>query len=54
MYIVLAIISIFVFLKTFFYGIYELKTNKNKLGSVFVFIFAFICLLTPFAYAFFM
>jgi len=28
--IVIAILSFFVFLKTFFYGIYEWKEQKNK------------------------
>ena len=31
---------IFFFLKTFYYGIFELKSNKNKPGGIVVFIYS--------------
>jgi len=34
MRIVIVILSIFMVLKTFFYGIYEIKNNENKSGGV--------------------
>ena len=34
MRIVIVILSIFMVLKTFFYGIYEIKNNENKSGGI--------------------
>ena len=40
-------ITIFIcILKTFFYGLYEIKENKNKLGGSFVIFISIISLIT--------
>lgn len=42
MRILFFIISIFIFLKTVSYGIYEFKNNKNKFGGTLITILAFV------------
>ncbi len=37
MKIIILLLSIFSFIKTVSYGIYELKTNKNKSGATVIF-----------------
>ncbi len=39
------IITIFILLKTFFYGIYEIKTQKNKTGGVCVILFSILVII---------
>ena len=46
MRILIFILTIFVFLKTFYYGIYELKEN-NKIGAYVVFFLSFFSLIAP-------
>lgn len=47
MRIVIAIISIFIFLKTLFYGIYEWKEQNNKCASIIIVLIAIISLVLP-------
>lgn len=47
MRIVIAVISIFIFLKTLFYGIYEWKEQNNKCGSIVIILIAIISLILP-------
>lgn len=47
MRIVIGIISIFIFLKTLFYGIYEWKEQNNKCGSIVIILIAMISLILP-------
>lgn len=47
MRILIAILSIMIFIKTFSYGLYELKTNKNKTAGITLFSFAFLALIFP-------
>lgn len=47
MRIVIAIISIFIFLKTLFYGIYEWKEQNNKGASIIIVLIAIISLILP-------
>lgn len=47
MRILIAILSIIIFIKTFSYGLYELKTNKNKTAGITLFSFAFLALIFP-------
>ena len=46
MSIIVLILSIFIFLKTFYYGIYE-KNQQNKSGAYIVFALSFISLILP-------
>lgn len=46
MNILIFILSIFIFLKTFYYGLYEIKQN-NKTGGSFVILLSFISLIGP-------
>ncbi len=46
MTILIFILSIFVFLKTFYYGLYEFKQN-NKVGASFVIVLSFVSLIGP-------
>lgn len=47
MKIIIMLISIFVFLKTLFYGIYEWKNQNNKIASITIFLLAMVCLIIP-------
>lgn len=47
MRILIAILSIIIFIKTFSYGLYELKNSKNKTAAVTLFAFAFLSLISP-------
>ena len=40
-------LSVFVFIKTFSYGIYEKKQNKNNIGSIIIYALSIICLILP-------
>lgn len=46
MSIIVAVLSIFIFLKTFYYGLYEIK-QKNKLGGSTIIILSFVSLIAP-------
>lgn len=43
----MALLSLFVFLKTLYYGIYEFKENSNKVAGVSIILLSFICLIVP-------
>lgn len=47
MRIVILLVSIFIFLKTLFYGIYEWKEQNNKSGSIVIILIAIISLIFP-------
>ncbi len=47
MKIIIALLSLFVFLKTFYYGIYELKQNNNKIAGGTIIFLSFVCLVVP-------
>lgn len=45
--IVIVLLSIWIFLKTLFYGIYEIKNNSNKPGGITIIIVSIISLIFP-------
>lgn len=47
MIIFVFLFSIFIFLKTIFYGMYEIKNNNNKLGGFIIIIISIIVLFLP-------
>ncbi|CDD27130.1 unknown [Clostridium sp. CAG:452] len=47
MRILVIILSIMIFMKTFTYGLYELKDCKNKKSAITLFVFAFSSLILP-------
>lgn len=47
MKILIAILSIFVFFKTLYYGIYEYKKNNNKIAGISIMVIAVIVLVVP-------
>lgn len=47
MRIVIALLSLFVFLKTLYYGIYEFKQNQNKVAGISIIVLAVVCLIVP-------
>lgn len=47
MYILFFILSIWIFIKTFSYAIYEIKQEKNKLGGTIVLLLALASLIFP-------
>ncbi len=44
-FVFIFIFSIIVFLKTFLYGLYEIKSRKNWIPGIIIIIIAFICLI---------
>ena len=44
---IVAGLSIFVFIQTLKYGIYEKKQNNNNIGSIIICILSIICLILP-------
>ena len=47
MYVVISLFSIWIFVRTLSYGLYELKEQKNKLGGFIVILLAIISLIVP-------
>lgn len=47
MIIFVFLFSIFIFLKTVFYGMYEIKNNNNKFGGIIIFIISIVVLFLP-------
>lgn len=47
MKILMALLSLFVFLKTLYYGIYEFKQNNNKISGVSIMLLSVVCLIVP-------
>lgn len=47
MKIIVALLSLFVFLKTLYYGIYEFKQNNNKISGISIMVIAVVCLIIP-------
>lgn len=46
MQILIAILSVMIFIKTFSYGLYELKNYKNKISAITLFFFAVLSLVS--------
>jgi hypothetical protein len=44
---IIILLTIYIFLKTIYYGIYEYKDNNNKLAGIFIIIFSFVSLILP-------
>lgn len=47
MRILAIIVVIYFFIKTFFYGLYELKENNNKSGGIYTIVISIIALVFP-------
>lgn len=47
MKIFLFILTLFIFIKTLYYGIYEIKQNNNKTSGIVVIALSIICLIVP-------
>ena len=47
MFILILILSLFVFIRTVSYAKYELKQNNNKSGAIIIFVLAIIALVCP-------
>lgn len=47
MHFIILILSIYVFIQTVAYGIFEYKKNSNKIVGIFIFILAIISLILP-------
>lgn len=47
MKILMVLLSIFIFLKTLYYGIYEFKENSNKVAGGTIILLSFVCLIVP-------
>lgn len=45
MKIVMALLSLFVFLKTFYYGLYEFRENNNKIAGCSLILLSVVCLI---------
>ena len=45
--IVVVLLSIWIFIKTLFYGIYEIKNNSNKPGGITIILISIISLILP-------
>ena len=41
------ILSVFVFIKTLGYAIYEYKENSNKIAGIIIMVLAVVCLIAP-------
>ncbi len=47
MKILLFLLTLFIFIKTVYYAIYEIKENNNKTSGIFIIILSIICLILP-------
>ncbi len=45
--IVVVLLSVWIFIKTLFYGIYEIKNNSNKPGGITIILVSIISLIFP-------
>jgi len=45
--VVVVLLSIWIFIKTLFYGIYEIKNNSNKPGGITIILISIISLIFP-------
>lgn len=50
--IIVSIVIFLCILKTFFYGLYEIKENENKLGGSFVIFISIVGLIVPIIFIF--
>lgn len=47
MFIVVLILSVWIFVRTLSYGIYEIRQNSNTIGGVATIVIAVLCLICP-------
>ncbi len=47
MKIIIGVLSIYVFFKTLYYGIYEFKQKNNKISGITIITTAIVCLILP-------
>ena len=47
MRIIILILTVFVFIKTVGYGIFEYKSNNNKVSAIIIYVLAVIALVAP-------
>ncbi len=47
MKILLFLLTLFIFIKTLYYGIYEMKQNNNKTSGILIIALSIICLIVP-------
>ena len=47
MKILIFLLTLFIFIKTVYYAIYEIKENNNKTSGIFIIILSIICLIVP-------
>lgn len=47
MLVLILVISIYIFLRLFIYGIYEIKENQNKVAGISMMIISVVCLIAP-------
>lgn len=47
MKILIFLLTLFIFIKTVYYAIYEIKENNNKTSGIFIIILSIICLILP-------
>lgn len=47
MLILIILLSIYIFLRLFVYGIYEIRENQNKVAGISMMIISVICLIAP-------
>ncbi len=47
MLILILLLSLYIFLRLFIYGIYEIRENKNKVAGISMIIISIICLISP-------
>lgn len=47
MYLLISILSIWIFIRTASYGIYEIKQENNKIGGAIVLLLSLVCLIFP-------
>ena len=47
MRLIILILSIFVFIETVAYGIYEFNKHKNKISAIVIYVFGLIALIAP-------
>ena len=47
MFVLIILLSIYIFLRLFIYGIYEIRENQNKVAGISMIIISVVCLIAP-------
>ena len=47
MLVIIILLSLYIFLRLFIYGIYEIKENQNKVAGISMIIISIFCLIAP-------